>query len=109
VRGAGMKIKVTAPPQYRMVETRLECKIIMQKLDLHETTGDEPAPMNFTDISSLLSPQFVRWGESDIKCRVDESDKRILVAEVISDTRELLSGHDYQLTVFVNNPTAFPP
>jgi hypothetical protein len=109
VGGRGMQIKVTAPPSYRFVHDRLECNFSVQRLDSEHPEGHESPPFNFTDISSLLSPEYVRWGESEIYCVVNETDLTKLTATVTVDDRELLGGVDYQLTVFVNNPTGFPP
>lgn len=113
VRGKGMKIKVTAPPLYKFVHVRGECTISIQKLDLGapgaSTVGPSAPLMNFTDISSLLSPSFVRWGESEMDCQVNQTTNRHLTATILVGNRELLEGHDYQLTVLVINPISFPP
>lgn len=109
VRGAGMKIKVTAPEGFSIAHTDFKCSVMVQPVTAWPTgleQGNNTAPNpNFVGPASLL------WGDADVDCDVDQATMRTLTATVLAESRVLLAGRDYQLTVRVHSPTiaALPP
>jgi len=99
ITGSLMKIKVTAPPNYEIAHVDLMCTIMMQPLGPVDPTKMTAAPTNFT------APPSMRWGEADVECKVNPLDRRFMTATVLAASRMLSAGYNYQLTVFVYNPT----
>jgi len=101
VQGAGMIIKVTAPENFQIVQDNDECSIIMQPLTDNGGGPDDPPATNFTAPPSSL------WGQADVGCTVDTATRRVMTARVLAEGRRLIAGHNYQMTIFVYNPTLF--
>eukprot|EP00927_Polykrikos_kofoidii_P043809 TRINITY_DN37909_c0_g1_i1.p1 TRINITY_DN37909_c0_g1~~TRINITY_DN37909_c0_g1_i1.p1 ORF type:complete len:2477 (+),score=440.02 TRINITY_DN37909_c0_g1_i1:179-7432(+) len=105
VRGRGMAIKVTAPMGYQIANDNGACKLIVQPV-----TADYVSLIN-ADPDGAPEPNFnappsLRWGDADVDCNVDfRNTPRLMVVDVLAEIRELTANRDYQLTVFVHNPT----
>lgn len=102
VTGSLMRIEVTAPPTFEIANIDLECKIMVQPLGLAGPDRNVAPMMNFT------APPSMRWGEADVECKVTPNQRNHMVATVLASSRSLMAGHNYQLTVFVYNPTIIP-
>eukprot|EP00929_Paragymnodinium_shiwhaense_P030623 TRINITY_DN1731_c0_g2_i1.p1 TRINITY_DN1731_c0_g2~~TRINITY_DN1731_c0_g2_i1.p1 ORF type:complete len:3304 (+),score=505.88 TRINITY_DN1731_c0_g2_i1:116-10027(+) len=109
IRGAGMQLKVTGPPGFLIANVNGECSILVQPVFkdyvpmLHEPPDSYPEP-------NYVGPPSLIWGQADVDCRVDTYlHPNQLVATVLLGTREVTAHRDYQLTVFVHNPTSYPP
>jgi len=101
VGGVGMKIKVTAPENFQIVQDNDECSIIMQPLPDDGGGPGDPPPTNFT------APPTSFWGQADVDCTVDVPARRIMTARILAEGRDLIAGRDYQMTIFAYNPTHF--
>lgn len=104
IRRAGMKIKVTAPPNFEMVHDDYECQMIVQSITESDAI-DAAADAETVVAPNYFGPPSLIWGMADIECLVDRSNPRYLVANVLSDERALEAGRDYQLTIYVYNPS----
>jgi hypothetical protein len=104
VMGAGKKIYLTAPPNFEIARDYLNrCKLRMQPL-----TSDPAASPDETPTTNFTAPLSHQWLQADCDCVVDENNPRRMEIQVLAFDRELYSHTDYQLTVFVENPTVVP-
>eukprot|EP00930_Biecheleria_cincta_P038971 TRINITY_DN26793_c0_g1_i2.p1 TRINITY_DN26793_c0_g1~~TRINITY_DN26793_c0_g1_i2.p1 ORF type:complete len:2370 (+),score=328.03 TRINITY_DN26793_c0_g1_i2:2584-9693(+) len=105
VKGAGMKIQVLAPPNYEIArEITGECRIMMQPISA-DIAGYGNADPNTAPEPNYIGPPSLIWGSADVRCSVDLATLRTLTANVLADEREITGGRDYQLTIFVRNPS----
>eukprot|EP00933_Yihiella_yeosuensis_P016417 TRINITY_DN1403_c1_g1_i1.p1 TRINITY_DN1403_c1_g1~~TRINITY_DN1403_c1_g1_i1.p1 ORF type:complete len:1672 (+),score=277.91 TRINITY_DN1403_c1_g1_i1:210-5018(+) len=103
VKGKGMIIKVSAPPNFQFAHESLECKLKVQPVYI-DAQGYADADPNTPPEPNYIGPPSLIWGDADVKCLVDAGTFRILTAEVLAASRELTGGRDYQITMFVRNP-----
>jgi len=102
IRGAGMKLIVTAPPAFTIANVLGECRIMMQPVSL-DASG-VGADLSVPPDPNYLGPPSLLWGDADVDCMVDQTLRNKMVANVLASGRVVTAGRDYQLTVFVNNP-----
>jgi hypothetical protein len=81
--GPGVKIVVTAPEFFEFAHTNYQCTSLIQPI---------------AEDATLI------WGEGETYCEVNVLMLRMLTVTVQAD-RTLNAGMDYQITVFVHNPT----
>jgi len=100
IRGRGMVIRVVAPPLWQIANEALKSRIMVQPVSEApgEGSGETPPDPNWDARPSLI------WGDEEIDAAVDEESRRVLTATLLSDTRELTAGRDYQITIYVYNP-----
>mmetsp|Transcript_104286 Transcript_104286/g.262459 ORF Transcript_104286/g.262459 Transcript_104286/m.262459 type:complete len:3286 (+) Transcript_104286:57-9914(+) len=104
IMGAGMQIKVYAPPNFEianeLTNEGLKSRALIQPVSEVPGVGEGDVP---PDPSWDSRPSII-WGEEELDCAVDEETGRLLTVTVLSDVRELTAGRDYQMTIFVYNP-----
>eukprot|EP00913_Durusdinium_trenchii_P010293 g9654.t1 len=54
---------------------------------------------------NFIGPPSLIWGDADVLCSIDSVTQRTLTATVLASEREITANRDYQLTIFVQNPT----
>eukprot|EP00929_Paragymnodinium_shiwhaense_P030622 TRINITY_DN1731_c0_g1_i1.p1 TRINITY_DN1731_c0_g1~~TRINITY_DN1731_c0_g1_i1.p1 ORF type:complete len:3325 (+),score=634.57 TRINITY_DN1731_c0_g1_i1:113-10087(+) len=110
IRGAGMQIRVTGPPGFVIANVGGICSIMMQPVSA-DYISMLNAPRDSYPQPNYLGPPSLLWGQADVDCQVDTQygNPAYMVATVLADNRELMANRDYQLTIFVNNPTINPP
>merc|ERR1719199_1230165 len=64
----------------------------------------------YEDLESVpvIREDGVTWGATDVRCRVEYSNTRVLFVKLASDKR-FMAGRDYRLTVTAYNPSLAPP
>jgi hypothetical protein len=111
-RAAGqyMKIIVTAPPTFSIVKEMLvgndvgKCQLLVQPVSA-DYISLLSAPLDQAPMMNFNGPPALIWGQADFDCAVNLLTPQKLEATVLASTRELMANRDYQITVFVNNPT----
>jgi hypothetical protein len=107
VRGKDMQIRVTAPPNFEIAHTGYFCRAMIQPITADASgygRGNTTPPH-----PNYMGPPSLIWGDAVIECSVDTATQRVLSARLLSSEggRGLDAGRDYQITIFVRNPS-FP-
>jgi len=109
VKGAGMIIRVEAPDSWTIaIEADGHCKIMMQPISADSAGTGNADPLT-APAPNWIGPPSLIWGDADVRCDVDVATGRILTATVLASEREIEANRDYQLTIFVRNPTLTIP
>lgn len=108
IKRMGMRIKVTAPPNFEFVHDNYECIMMVQTITESGAIDAAQDPETVPE-PNYMGPPSLSWGQADVDCQVDPENLGYLVGEVLSDERELEAGRDYQMTVYVYNPSLTQP
>lgn len=105
ISGVGMQIRVTAPTNFAIAQTAGVSRALVQPVSevAGPGVGTLPSSPKYDSRASQI------WGDSELRCAVDTSTPRMLTITVLSDTRQLEAGRDYQITIFVYNPMVTMP
>jgi len=96
--GPGSQIVVTAPALFEFAHTDGSCQVLIQPVgNTTRSASGAPNP-------NYVGPPSLIWGDGFTECVVDAAIPTVLTVTVLADT-VVQAGTDYQITVYVHNPT----